>query len=170
MLFSIVDADLHDLMSRGYEEVIGGIGFGVTTIAIELDAWPELPQCDGPFANHGVTDLLHAVRDQHKRHGALPTFMPFVPDELATLSRRMIGDSMAPNRHDHYGHIFGSAPWIGVAEWLQRERPAETCDVLLGAFAYDGYTTVGRMRVGPFTHVDLRPDFRPASPVAEVVT
>ena len=162
LLFSIVDADLHDMMSRGYEDVIGGIGFGVTTVALELGELPELPKCDGPFINHGVTDLLHAVRAQHKRHGPLPTFMPFVPKDLARVTRHMVGESMAPNRHDHYGHTFGSDPWIGVAEWLESERPEHEHDVLLGAFAYDGYYTAGRVRVGPFTHTHLRPDFHPA--------
>jgi hypothetical protein len=161
LMFSIVDADLHDMMSRGYEEAIGGIGFGVTTVDLDLGESSETPRCDGPFANHGFTDLLHALRAQHKRHGPLPTFMPFLPHDLDGLARRMLGDSMAPNQHDHYGHTFGSDPWIGVAKWLQREQPQTARDVLLGAFAYDGYYTAGRMCVGPFTRVALRGDLVP---------
>ncbi len=167
LLLSIVDADLHDMMTAGYEDVIGRIGFGVTTLSLDLSQPTETPRCDGPFANHGFIDLLHAVRAQHRQHGALPTFMPFLPEGLAGVARRMLGDSLGPNRHDHYGHTFGSDPWIGLAEWLQRERPDAERDVLLGAFAYDGYYTAGRVCVGPVTRVVLLPDLLPTPSLTE---
>lgn len=158
LLLSIVDADLHDMMGTGYEDVIGAIGFGVTTIALELPAGAQLPLCAGPAPNHGFTDLLHAVRAHQKRSGPQPLFMPFLPDGLAGIARRTLGDALGPNRHAHYGHSFGSDPWIGLAEWLRAQPPAAEQPVTLGAFAYDGYYTMGSVCVGPWTQVELRTD------------
>jgi len=157
LTLSIVDADLHDLMAAGYEDVIGGIGFGVTTVSLELERGAAPPLCAGPAPYHGFTDLLHAVRACQKRSGPVPTFLPFLPAGTASIAKRMVGDSLAPNRHDCYGHTFGSDPWIGLAEWLQATPPEAGQQVLLGAFAYDGYYTLGSAQVGPDTRVDLRP-------------
>lgn len=158
LLLSIVDADLHDFMLRGYEDVIGAIGFGITTVSLDLTDGTRPSLCAGPAPNHGFTDLLHAVRAQHKRIGPLPTFMPFLPEGLAAIAKRVLGDSLGPNRHDCYGHTFGSDPWIGLAEWLQTHRPPGERQVTLGAFAYDGYYTTGSVSVGPWTRVDLHED------------
>jgi hypothetical protein len=164
LLLSIVDADLHDIMGTGYEDAVGAIGFGVTTVALELPAGTQVPLCAGPFPNHGFTDLLHAVRAHQKRSGPQPLFMPFLPDGLAGIARRMLGESLGPNHHAHYGHSFGSDPWIGLAEWLRAQPPAADQPVTLGAFAYDGYYTVGSVCVGPWTQVELRADCRAAAP------
>lgn len=155
LLISILDADLHEVMVRGYVDVIGGIGFGVTTVGLDLDQVRDLPLCAGPVPNHGFTDLLHAVRGHHKRHGPTPTFLPFLPDGLAGIAQRTVGATLGPNRHEHYGHTFGSDPWIGLSEWLLARPPVEEERVTLGAFAYDGYYTLGDVRVGPDTRVSL---------------
>lgn len=158
LVISIVDADLHDMIVTGYENVIGSIGFGVTTVSLELNGTGQFPLCAGPAPNHGFTDLLHAVRAQQRRTDPVPTFLPFLPEGLAGIARRTVGNTLGPNRHDHYGHTFGSDPWIGLAEWLQTHQPAAEQEVTLGAFAYDGYYTMGNVCVGPGTRVDLRED------------
>lgn len=158
LLLSIVDADLHEMMGAGYEAAIDKIGFGVTTVALELA--PELPtlRCEGPFPNHGFTELLHAVCHLHEKHGPTPTFLPFLQEGLAAIAQRCVGEPLARNRHAVYGHTFGADPWIGLSEWLQTERPADEREVTLGAFAFDGYFTVGNFQVGPHTAVELRTD------------
>jgi hypothetical protein len=169
LVLSIVDADLHDIMGPGYEDAVGAIGFGITTVALDLAGTPQLPLCAGPAPNHGFTDLLHAVRAHHRHTGPRPTFMPFLPDGLAAIARRTLGETLGPNRHGHYGHTFGSDPWIGLAEWLRAQPPAADQPVTLGAFAYDGYYTVGSVCVGPWTQVDLRAD-QPAAPALPQAT
>lgn len=156
LLISIVDVDLHEVMGRGYVDVIGGIGFGVTTVGLDLSAIRQVPLCAGPAPNHGFTDLLHAVRAHQKRTGPIPVFLPFLTEGLAGIAQRTVGPTLGPNRHDHYGHSFGADPWIGLAEWHQAHPPEAQQQVTLGAFAYDGYYTLGSMRVGPETRVILR--------------
>lgn len=114
--------------------------------------------CAGPAPNHGFTELLHAVRACQKEGGARPTFLPFLPDSLGGIAARMVGQSLGANRHRHYGHTFGSDPWIGLAEWLRERAPDAACQALVGAFAYDGYYTLGCVEVGPGTRVELRVD------------
>ena len=130
----------------------------VEEFTLELPAGTQVPLCAGPAPNHGFTDLLHAVRAHQKRSGPQPLFMPFLPEGLAGIARRTLGDTLGPNRHAHYGHSFGSDPWIGLAEWLRTRPPAADQPVTLGAFAYDGYYTVGSVCVGPWTQVELRAD------------
>lgn len=158
LLLSIVDHDLHDFVTAGYEAEIGRIGFGVTTVSLDLEGADEWPSCDGPAPNHGFMDLLHAVRAHQKRTGPVPVFLPFLPEGLAGMARGIVGETLRPNRHDHYGHVFGSDPWIGLAEWLQSERLDAERLVTLGAFAYDGYFTLGSLRVDAQTQVELRED------------
>ncbi|RQS64119.1 hypothetical protein DID96_29065 [Burkholderia sp. Bp8963] len=155
LLLTIVDADLHDMMRTGYEAAIDRIGYGVTTVALELRDALDTLRCDGPFANRGFADLLHAVRRLHQQRGISPTFLPFLPQRLADIARRSVGEQLGRNRHDAYGHTFGADPWIGLVEWLRAEPPEAECDVTLGAFAFDGYYTAATLRVGPRTATEL---------------
>ena len=156
LAMTVVDVDVHDAIARGFSDAIGRVGFGITTIALELAATPVLPDCAGPFANRAFSDLAHAVRALHKRSGRQRTFMPFLPEGLAELAQRLIGqDILAPNRYERYGHCFGSDPWIGLIEWIGREAPEEETGATLGSFAYDGYYAAANVVVGPYTAVSL---------------
>jgi len=156
LVLSIIDADLHDYWTAGFEPLIGRLGYGVSTVALELPPGAESPRCEGPFANRGFTDLLHAVRAIHRRCGRTPTFLPFLTEGLSAIANRTLGaDLLAPNRHDHYGHAFGADPWIGLIEHLQAHPAAQDSTVTLGAFAYDGYFTLANLQVGRDTVVGL---------------
>jgi hypothetical protein len=156
LLLSIVDDDLHDMLATGYSNAIGRIGFAVTTVGLELSG--HLPQCNGAELSRAFTDLLHTVRLHQKRTGPIPIFMPFWPEDLAATVRRMLGDAVMPNRHDHYGHIFGADSWVGLAEWLQTQAPASERKATLAACGHDGYYTMCSVLAGPGTRVDLRED------------
>jgi hypothetical protein len=156
VVLSIVDDDLHDMLSVGYSNAIGRIGFAVTTVSLELNG--QIPHCNGAELNRAFTDLLHAVRAHQARTGPIPIFMPFWPEGLAATVRRMLGGAVTANRHDHYGHIFGADPWVGLAEWLQAQRPAAEQQVTLAACGHDGYYTMCSVLAGPQTRVDLRAD------------
>ncbi len=167
LVLSIVDADLHELWDAGFEPMIGKLGYGVSTVGLELPPGMALPRCEGPFANRGFTDLLHAVRARHKQFGRTPTFLPFLTEGLAAIAQRTIGaDVLAPNKHARYGHVFGADPWIGLIEWLQAQPVSGPTPVTLGAFAYDGYFTLADLEVGPQTLVELHEADVPAEALA----
>lgn len=154
---SIIDADLHDVLQQSYEQEIGRVGFGVTTVAVVIPEHAQLPHCAGPFANRGFTDLMHAIKATRRTAGRLPTFLPFLPEGLAGMAERMIGnEGLWPNRHELYGHTFGADPWIGLMEWLRADPLRAPQPVLLGAFAYNGYITLAHFEATPNTHISLQ--------------
>ncbi|MDM0077521.1 hypothetical protein QTH90_24155 [Variovorax sp. J2P1-59] len=156
LTLTILDADLHELFSGEYEVNLGRIGYGVTTVALELPPGMVPPDCDGPLPNHGFTDMLHALRARRKATGPATTFLPFMPEGLDGIARRSIGDRMAPNLHADHGHCFGADPWIGLLERLRVQAPAAAERVVLGSFAFSGYYAIGSVEVGPWTSVELR--------------
>lgn len=157
VVISIVDTDVHDLLTRSYEKAIGRIGFSVTTVRLDLTPGCELPCCGGALGGLGFTRFLHQVRAMHQQHGTLPTFLPFLPQGLDGVARRLLKESLAPNRHDELGHVFGADPWIALADWRARERPDSPRDVLLGSTAHDGYYAICRFSVDPLTRIEIRP-------------
>jgi hypothetical protein len=167
LLLSIVDADVHDAIATGFEDAIGRIGYGVTTVGIALDPAAAPPRCGGPFQNKAFNDLLHAIRALHRTEGRALTFMPFLVDGLMAVAARLIGaDMLAPNHYARYGHAFGADPWVGLAEWQLATRPTAPETVTLGAFAYDGYFTACNFRVAP--QALMRVDDAPARAADEV--
>ncbi len=148
VVLTIADVDLHDLQGCRSHPLIGASGFGVTCVLIDLEEGAELPSCNGPYPNSGFSEFLHAVRSQRRVHGCTPTFLPFLIPEMRTIAERLLGkDDLGANRHAAYGHCFGSDPWIGLLEWLQADKSGKENIVTLGAVAYDGYFTLGRVRV-----------------------
>jgi hypothetical protein len=156
LTLTIADADLHELFSGEYEVKLGKIGYGITTVALELPPGLLPPDCDGPLPNHGFTDMLHALRVHREATGPLTTFLPFMPEGLDGIARRFVGDGLAPNRHADYGHCFGADPWIGLVERLRAQPPTRPECVTLGSFAFSGYYAIGSVQIGPWTRVELR--------------
>jgi hypothetical protein len=157
LAISIVDADIHEAVSSAYVAAIGRIGFGVTTLGIELPASAVLPRCGGPLPNRAFNEFLHAVKTSHRERGRVPTFIPFLPEGFAGVAERMIGtQNLWPNRHDDYGHTFGADPWIGLIEWREAHPAVDAQTVTLGAFAYHGYFTLCSFEVPASIHVALR--------------
>jgi hypothetical protein len=154
---AIVDADVHDAVASTFEDAIGAIGFGVTALAIEIPPGAAAPLCSGPHPNHGFSEFLHAIRARLRESGPRPTFLPFLPADFAQVAERLVGrETLAPNRHDRYGHTFGADPWIGLLEWFEATRPAALQRVTVGAFAYDGYFTCCDILVPPTLRTALR--------------
>ncbi|MET0383293.1 MAG: hypothetical protein ABW032_07720 [Burkholderiaceae bacterium] len=154
---SIIDADLHDVFAGAYEKAIGAVGYGVTTLAVELPERAALPECGGPHPNRGFTEFLHSIRAGQRAFGRRMTFLPFLPEAFASVAERLIGrELLAANRHAAYGHTFGADPWIGLIEWFDALRPASAQTVTAGAFAYDGYFTRCDFVVPPTLKTALR--------------
>jgi hypothetical protein len=157
LAISIIDADIHEAVSRPYVAAIGRIGFGVTTLGIEIPPGATLPRCGGPLPNRAFNEFLHAVKTSHRELGRVPTFIPFLPEGFAGVAERIIGThNLWPNRHDDYGHTFGADPWIGLVEWRQAHPQSHPHTVTLGAFAYHGYFTLCSFLVPASIHVAIR--------------
>ncbi len=144
----ILDVDLTDLQWNLHHPAIGRSGFGITTVLMTLPAAADaLPQCSGPHANSAFNEFVLALRSHQTRHGALPTFIPFLQGPLAATAERLLAPgSLGRNRHADYGHCFGADPWIGVID-ASAERQAQDHDVraLLGAVAFNGYYTLAAL-------------------------
>jgi len=148
----LVDVDLIGLEWNLEHPVIGRSGFGFSTLLLDLPEGPaSAPVCSGPHAHSGFNDLVLALRQHQARHGAVPTFIPFLQQPLAGTAERILAPgSLGANRHAELGHCFGADPWIGVIDWCaaRPERKAAEQEVLLGAVAFNGYCSHARLRLG----------------------
>lgn len=145
----IVDLDLHDMEWQLEHPLTGLSGFGVTTLLFSL---PEdrraLPECSGPHPNSAYNEFVMALRRHETRAGTMPAFIPFTRSDLYRSALGALADgSLAPNRHDVWGHCFGADPWIGLIEWLARPadaaaRAPSVSRILAGAIAMNGYYTL----------------------------
>lgn len=155
---AIVDIDLHDLEFYAYHPLIGHSGFGLSILVFDLPGyWQPTASTGGPYPASAVKELLHAIRSHHMAMGRSPTFLPYFREDFAKIGERVIGsDIVGPNRHADYGHCFGSDPWIGIIEYLQKTPIMEPRTVIAAAVAYSGYYTFCPITLTPRTAVELR--------------
>jgi hypothetical protein len=154
----IADIDVHDLTVFRDHPLIGRSGFCVTTLLLELpgDGQPTA-FVDGPYPGSGFKEFLHAIRSLQAKSGRRPTFLPFLREDLGAMAERLVGrEVLGPNRFAEYGHCFGADPWIGVIEWMQREKPDGVRTVTAGALAYNGYFSLCAIDVSSATVVEFR--------------
>lgn len=158
LAIAIVDLDPHNLAWQQRHPVIGPSGFGVTTLLFTLPAQRSaVPRCSGPHPNSAFNDFVMALKLRQARHGAQPTFIPFMLDALAGTAWRVLAkDSLGPNRNAELGHCFGADPWIGVIEWFAARAPREDTTVVAGAVAYNGYYTYAPVAVAAATRLEFR--------------
>ena len=151
LLLSIVDVDLHHMSWYEYHPSIGHSGFGMTTLLLALPAdWDQVGQAKGPYADSGFREFIRAVRARRRPDASLPSFIPFLRDDLRAIAERLLGaDTIPANRLADYGHCFGSDPWISLIEWFRQSPQSEPQTVPVGAFAYNGYYSLCDVEVTP---------------------
>lgn len=157
-MICIVDVDVHDMSYHRQHQHIGKLGFAITTLLVRLaDDRQVTAETGGPYAESAFKEFVRAVRLHNARHTPAVTFIPFFGPGLSGIAARMLeGGVLGTNRHAHYGHCFGSDPWIGLIEWVEAHPLQAPVNVTAGAVALSGYYTVCDLGVSPRTLVGTR--------------
>ncbi len=158
VLLSIVDVDIHDMNYHRRHAVIGKLGFGITTLLLRLPANRQVTaETGGPYSDSAFKELIRALKAHNARSKPALSFVPFFSANLGGLSETLLGKSnLGANRHDEYGHCFGSDPWIGLIEWLQQKPLSAPVNVTAAAVAFKGYYTLCDIGVLPETLIGLQ--------------
>jgi hypothetical protein len=158
VLLSIVDVDVHDLAYHHDHPLIGKSGFGITTLLLRIPRERTgLVETGGPFSGSALKEFLLAAKAHVARHEPAMSFMPFFGPAMGPVVQRILGKiNLGPNRHDVYGHCYGSDPWIGLIEWLQQNPIDRDVHVTVGMVALLGYFTLCDVGISVATKVGFR--------------
>jgi hypothetical protein len=157
LMLSIVDVDIHDLAYHRHHPQIGKLGFGLSTLLLRIaDEREETAATGGPYPDSAFKEFIRAMKGHNARRKPVLSFIPFFGPSLGSIAESVLGKSnLGSNRHDFYGHCFGSDPWIGIIEWLQQNPPAGPINVTAGAVAFNGYYTLCDIGISPETLIGL---------------
>jgi len=155
VMLSMVDVDVHDLAYHRAHTQIGKLGFAITTLLLGLpDDRIDKVRTGGPFGGSAFKEFVLALRQHNELHKPALSFIPFFGAGLSSIAERIIGAAnLGVNRHDDYGHCFGSDPWIGIIEWLQRSPLRERVNVSAGMVALSGYFALCNVGLSPQTRI-----------------
>jgi hypothetical protein len=155
VMLSMVDVDIHDLAYHRNHTQIGKLGFAITTLLLELPVDRiDKVRTGGPFGGSAFKEFVLALRQHNDLHKPTLSFIPFFGPGLSSIAERIIGvANLGANRHDDYGHCFGSDPWIGIIEWLQRTALDECINVSAGMVALSGYFALCNIGLSPQTRI-----------------
>ena len=158
VMICIVDVDVHNMSYHRQHQHIGKLGFAITTLLVRLaDDRQVTAETGGPYAESAFKEFIRAVRIHNARHTPAVTFIPFFGPGLSEIAAKVLdGGALGLNRHELYGHCFGSDPWIGLIEWVEANPLRAPVNVTAGAVALSGYYTVCDLGVSPRTLVGTR--------------
>jgi hypothetical protein len=158
VMLSIVDVDLHDMAHHHHHVHIGKQGFAITTVLLELPLERiDKVRTGGPFGGSAFKEFVLALRQHNDLHKPTLSFIPFFGAALSSVAEKIIGvANLGANRHEDYGHCFGSDPWIGMIEWLQRTALDERINVSAGMVALSGYFALCNIGLSPQTRIGSR--------------
>jgi hypothetical protein len=155
VMLSMVDVDIHNLAYHRNHTHIGKLGFAITTLLLELPVDRiDKVRTGGPFGGSAFREFVLALREHNDLHKPTLSFIPFFGPGLSSIAERIIGTAnLGVNRHDDYGHCFGSDPWIGIIEYLQRTALDKRINVSAGMVAISGYFALCNIGLSPRTRI-----------------
>lgn len=158
VMICIVDVDVHDLDYHRHHRQIGKLGFGITSILLYLANDRTITAVTGgPYAESAFKEFMRALKIHNMRHKPSLTFIPFFGPGLGEIAEKILGrENLGANRHEVYGHCFGSDPWIGIIEWVEANPLRYAVNVTAGAVALSGYFTLCDVAIVPQTLIGMR--------------
>ncbi len=163
LIVTILDINVYNFGYWVWNEKWEHTGFGATVLLLEKTGEITDELLVGSAKNHDkatieFATLVRRVMGQKKHcRLALPFFAKEFRDVLESLLTNV--DKM-PDTHSHWGHCFGSDPWISIAEnYYPKCQQAQS--VLACSYSLNGYYCMLELEVTPETHIELI-DCKPA--------
>ncbi|WP_144392890.1 hypothetical protein [Pleionea sediminis] len=153
MLVTIVDANLLGLEFWQHNENWGDSGFGVCTLLLEAVGDSKDDVITGCATTYNSTaEFATIVRRWSAKEPDCPLSLPFFPEHIRTVFDRMLANSKRlPDKHDDYGHCFGSDPWLAIIDEGMKQPAERNHSVLACSIALNGYYCLAKINISPNT-------------------
>jgi len=146
ILMLILDVNLPYFEASIYNAAWERSGFGLTILNLTLNPGPEDHLLLGHTkTENGYFEFLRGIKSFADKFPDLRLSMPFFPAAQRRLLAQSFGARALPDRHDEYGHCFGSDPWIGLIRHLKADPSARRSDLITASFALGGYYCAARV-------------------------
>ena len=157
LVISILDVNAMAMAYWTQNEQWGKSGFGITTLCFELVAAtdavdglePTLPvaspavsvpmQTGMASGGNNIISFASMAKQATRDLQCQRLSLPFFPDSMSIPVRRSLKDlHVLTERHAHYGHAFGSDPWLAFI-CDQQHSDLGTAPIVFGSLALRGY-------------------------------
>ena len=141
LVISIMDVNSMEMSFWTSNTQWGKSGFGIMTLCFQVgDAESEKGLHTGMAAGGNNIIAFASIAKQVVRDFKASTLsLPFFPDNMSIPVRRSLkGIELLTERHAHYGHAFGSDPWISfIRDHADADRAGQR--IVFGSLALRGY-------------------------------
>ena len=141
VLMQVVDADVHGLRATWETRTYGHARFGITSVVLEVAPEAVVEVGVAPV-ERSMMKFSALLRQWAQREPQAALAVPFFPEPArSALHRAIPGLPALPDRHDAYGHCFGSDPWIALGRHSQAANPgaARQERFVVASLALNGY-------------------------------
>lgn len=142
VLFSILDANLLGLSFWRENENWGHSGFGLTSVLLHCS---DVEQARHQLATscaqtwNSTPEFATLIRRHSQNRPELTLSLPFFPENIRQIFDKLLADQpKLIDRHERWGHVFGSDPWLNLIEHQCAEKP-KAAVYLPASIALNGY-------------------------------
>lgn len=157
LLVSILDANLYDLTFWRYNENWHESGFGITTVLLEVTGEVSnelITQC--ALTHNSMAEFATVVRRTVTGRDNVCLALPFFPEHIQEMFNKLLAKQWRlPDLHHHWGHCFGSDPWLSILCHSLENPPVEEQKYMAASLALNGYFAMAEVRVNQDTHLIL---------------
>jgi len=139
---SILDINAMEMKYWSQNDQWGKSGFGICTLFLEITDEPvDRQRIHNGVASGGnnIISFASFAKQVAKACDANTLSLPFFPDSMSIPVRRSLKNvHVTTERHDEYGHAFGSDPWIAfIRDHQSGEQDFDR--IVFGSLALRGY-------------------------------
>ncbi|WP_027669441.1 hypothetical protein [Rheinheimera baltica] len=155
LAISILDINSMEMKYWSENEQWGKSGFGITTLFFEIqqegDA-ADLLHTGVASGGNNIISFASFAKQVARKCQASTLSLPFFPESMSFPVRRSLKDvALLSDGHAHYGHAFGSDPWIAFINDHQQQDFADQ-NIVFGSLALRGYYCFADVSVAVNVH------------------
>ncbi len=156
LLMQVVDADVHGMRAAWETRTYGAARFGITSVLVEVAPGAGIEITSAPV-ERSMMKFAASLRAWALRLPQAQLAVPFFPEPArSALHRAIPGLPALPDRHDRFGHCFGSDPWIALALAVEEGRLSGGSQAVIGSLALNGYIGCAGLALAPAVAVRVR--------------
>lgn len=155
LLLQIADVDIHNFAFWRLTSRWGRSGFGVATLLLDIqpDGGDEALLLGAAPQAHALTMMGRALRQFAAPRPEVPVALPLFPEATrGALFKSFDGAAAHADHYPHFGHAFGSDPWLSLLAEIEAGADYAGGRCVLASLALNGYFAIAELAFAP----DLR--------------
>lgn len=163
---SVLDINILNLGYWDANPNWGTSGFGLATVILTLDGDSDIT-CTIAKSVNAFGEFCLDMRSRAQADPEALLVPPFFPHDIASMYTKLVPeDRRTPNLTDHWGHCFGSDPWVGLIEQTRTTPDWPDRVYTATSVALNGYWVMARLRLARDGRFEMLPDL-PAIPLSK---